>query len=372
MLREGKPEDVGMSSARLERTFRLLSKWVEDRLVTGGVALVSHRGLIVAHRAFGNAAVEPEVRPMRLNSIFWLASITKVLTATCIMILLEKGKLELDDTVTSIIPKFRGNGKEKVRIRHLLTHTSGLPQTSLKPKEPMRPKNSEEIIQEDCRLKLDFNPGARVQYSNANFNLLGKIVEITSGADLPHFARENIFAPLRMHDTFFKPPKRVYNRMALVNLQKEMRSDTDWNSKWFRGLTLGSSCAYSTAKDMAVFCQMFLNGGEYGGSRVLSSKTVQLMTHNHTPSLKEKSLDGILRPTAWGLGWPLRGTRESFIGELLSPSAYAHAGAGGTLIFVDPKRELAGVFLTTMRLELDFSRLLNILANTVVAAVVKT
>ena len=336
-IEEGDPEKVGMSAERLEMAFKVVEDAVANGAFPGAVALVVRNGTIVGHRAFGHSMLTPQTRMMQTDTIFDVASMTKpIVTATSIMILLERGKLRLDDKVTVFIPEFGTNGKEGITVRKLLTHTSGLP-----PWIPFYKECSshECVITAICDIDLEYEPGTKYAYSDLGYITLGEIVRRVSGEELSTFAEENIFKPLGMLNTTFNPSKEMRERCAATE-QCEWRGRVlvgevhDENSFAMGGVS-GHAGLFSTAYDMAIFAQMMLNGGEYNNIRILSPLTVKAMTKNQIPELGEESLGLFTKSKEYSSG-----------GDLISMDSYGHAGFAGISMQIDPDKGLTLILLT--------------------------
>jgi serine-type D-Ala-D-Ala carboxypeptidase len=352
-LRSGTPEKVGMSAPRVRQIARLAESWVEQGVTPALVVLAARRGVVVLHEAFGRLTSEPDSPPLALDSLFPLASLGKVITATAAMILVEEGRLGLNRPVQEYIPEFVGEGKDAVMVHHLMTHTAGLNDDELVAYAEQR-KGSIEIppplptthplVHADLFSIYDAPlwkpPGTEMSYSSYGYEILGDIIGRVASQPLADFARDRIFTPLGMVNTdYIVPPalwprvvKRPANAVA-AGLDTEESLETPW----------GSGGQYSTAMDMAIFGQMFLNGGRYGDVQVLSPATVAEMTRNQIPGIKATILGEVFPEAAWGYGWSIHGNKRGSCGALYSPAAYEHWGAGGVYMWVDPTYEIVGV-----------------------------
>lgn len=353
--------------SRLERVYHHLQSAVEEEIIPGAAIQLAQHGTFLPPRAFGEMRPGQSAQPA---TIFLTASVTKPMTVTAVMILVEWGALLLDDPVHTIIPEFANYGKEAVTVRHLMTHTSGLPD--------MLPNNIElrkahaplaEFYRQMFELKLDFEPGTHIQYQSCGTAMLAVIVERLSGMSLPDFLHTELFVPLGMKDTALGIRDLSQDRVAYVNVGDAMR-DTDWNWNtpywWNLGVPWGGM--FSTVTDMARCCQMFLNGGELAGVRILSPATVAAMTRDQTATMPLISAEERYRQ-AWGLGWRQMPTMAwAYGGNLLSPGSYGHGGATGTVVWVDPARELVCALFTNEP-AVKSERLLGQISNLVMAAV---
>lgn len=334
-LSQVQPEDVGMSSSRLQEIDSAIAEAIAQERCPGCVVLIGHQGKIAFFKAYGNRAVKPDVVAMTQDTVFDMASITKpVATATSIMVLLERGKIRLEDKVTQYLPDFGQNDKEDITIQQLLTHTAGLiPDNHLRDYENGKDKAWERID----ALKLQAEPGSKFIYTDVGFLTLGRLVETISGKPLDVFARENIFEPLGMTETGYLPADELRARAAVTEQRdsKWMQGEVHDPRAYLVGGVAGHAGLFSTAQDLAVYAQMMLNKGEYQGVRILSPFTVQLMT-------RPQIVPGGLRT----LGWDMRTGYSSNRGDLMSPAAFGHGGFTGTAMWIDPGLDLFVIFLS--------------------------
>jgi serine-type D-Ala-D-Ala carboxypeptidase len=318
----------------------LLQRAIERKEVPGAVVLVLHRENVLARHAYGSRTLEPTKSPMTPEVIFDMASLTKpVATATSIMILLERGKLQLSDPVIKYWPEFGANGKDKITIEQLLLHTSGLIADNSEKDYLDGPKQSWDRI---ANLKLVNNPGEKFVYSDVGFIVLGELVRRISGKPLDVFAHEEIYAPLGMRDSGFRPLAGSTPQPRERFAPTEKRGN-DWilgevhDPRSYRlGGVAGHAGLFSTADDMARYARMILNGGELEGKRILSQETVRTMT---TP-----------RPVPGGkraYGWDVDTSYSSNRGQLFPKGAsFGHTGFTGTSIWIDPATQTAVIFLS--------------------------
>lgn len=394
-LKPGKPEDVGMSSSRLKDLAALSQTWIRPDLHQAVVMLAARKGRIVLQEGIGRLTPARDAPPVALDTIYPLSSLSKVFTATAVMILVERGLLGLNDMVSDFFPEFTGGQKENVRVWNLLTHTVGgygLEETNgyiakkktARKTVPPAPDGRHPLIHEFLSLGYDMplshQPGTEVFYSNYAFELLGEIVRMVSGQPLGAFAEENIFIPMGMTDTGFSLPKAQSGRRVRRPGTAPWAASDLW---FFAGIdaddfhdvpwAAGASCG--TALDLAKFGQMFLNRGEYGDARILSPATVALMTRNHTPGFRDRDRGAHALDASRGLGWDIPGGKRSLMyASLYSPRTFSHSGAGGVLLWVDPDYEIVGVCLTvelTAREDGQRTWAADRFANAVTAAVTK-
>jgi uncharacterized protein YbbC (DUF1343 family)/CubicO group peptidase (beta-lactamase class C family) len=330
------PETLGVSTERLDRIDGVVNQAIEKGELPGAVVLIVHRGHVVFRRAYGQRAKEPAGVAMTSDTIFDLASLTKpVATATAIMLLVEQGHLRPSDPVAKYLPEFAAQGKDRVTVEQLLLHTSGLIADNAVSDYKDGKKKA---IQRICDLQPQAEPGTRFTYSDLNYIILGEIVEQVSAMPLNEFALKHIYKPLQMTETGFLPSEKLKERIAPTE-----RRDGHWMvgevhdpRAYLLGGVAGHAGLFSTADDLAIFAQMLLNGGTYGGQRILSPLTVRLMT---TP-----------RPVPKGMrayGWDVQTAYSSNRGELFAPSSgFGHTGFTGTSLWFDPDSETAVIFLS--------------------------
>jgi len=372
-----KPEEVGLSSERLQRITKMIERHIAAGRLAGAVTIVGRRGK-VAHHAAQGVMDRDSKQPMTPGSMFRIASMTKPVIGVAVMMLVEEGKLHLNDPVARYIPEFRdmkvamaqppagGAGaanaagaaaprfytvpaQRTITIKDLLTHTSGLGSGPMGNSEieKVARKEGETLAVYIPRLAstaLEFQPGSRWAYSpGAGFETLGRVIEIASGEKLDQFFRAHIFDPLGMRDITFWPTDAQMPRVATVYgrgptglTRTPTPNDTLSRNVYFRG----SGGLYSTAEDYIPLGLMLANGGQLNGKRLLSRKSVEMMAAVHAPD----TLPGL--PAGQGYGLSVRVvTNHAARNTLLSDGTYGWTGAQGTHFFVDPKEELVGVLM---------------------------
>lgn len=347
------PSRVSMSGERLSLIDAAVNEAIERKEMPGAVVLAARRGAVVWRKAYGSRAILPKREAMTADTIFDLASLTKIVaTATSVMILVERGKIRLSDSVTRYIPELNGEGRERITIELLLTHRSGYaPDFDLSEQW----SGYDEMLKRLYAEPLRNAPGSRFVYSDINFITLGEVVRRVSGQTLDVFARENIFAPLGMRDTGFRPRKELVPRIAPTENVRGMKSylggageQSKDGERILRGEVhdptanrmggvAGHAGLFSTADDLAIFCQMILGRGEYKGVRILSPLGVEEMTKP-----RQVSEDGGAR----GLGWDINTSFSSNRGDLFPVGSFGHTGFTGTSIWIDPASETFVVFLS--------------------------
>ena len=327
------PAALGFLPERLAVAGALVAGAVEKENVPGAVLLVGRRGSIALWTAYGNAVLRPERLPMTPDTVFDLASLTKVVaTTTAVAQLLEQNKIELDAPVARWLPVFARAGGERaaVTVRHLMTHSAGLPAGGA---YAGKTRTLAQIVDEIAVSRPLFAPGARFLYSDFSFITLGALVEAISGQSLAFYCRAHVFAPLGMADTGFLPGARLAPRSASTTTgddSPENRGRVHDPTARALGGVAGHAGLFSTAPDLARFCQMLLNGGE----GILRPETVALITAKQSPFVGE----------ARGLGWDLDSAYA--IRGALPPGSFGHTGFTGTSLWLDPRSQTFIVLLT--------------------------
>ena len=332
----------------------VIAEDIANKRLPGAVVLVGRRGHVIWRKAYGARAVEPAREVMTPDTIFDLASLTKVVaTATSIMILVERGKVGLDDPVSRYIPELKGEGRDQITIEQLLTHVSGYaPDFDLRERWTGYDEAIKRLIKEPLRNP----PGTRFSYSDIGFITLGEVVARAGEMPLDQFAQKNIFGPLHMTNTGFRPSPALSSRIAPTEKRRGQMSylgDSGANAGaegdvWLRGQVhdptsfrmngvAGHAGLFSTANDLAIYCQMILNGGSYGGVRILAPLTVAEMTRPRVVSTS-----GGTR----GLGWDINTSFSTNRGDLFPLGSFGHTGFTGTSMWIDPASEMFVIFLS--------------------------
>jgi CubicO group peptidase (beta-lactamase class C family) len=341
-----------LDSDRLIRIGTRMQSFVDEGTIVGAVALVAMPGRVLSIRAVGFHDLENR-EPMRTDMIFDVRSVTKVVTAIGVMILVEEGKLGLNDPVEKYLPEFKNGDRQTmgalapITIHHLLTHTSGLPFSRPAEIEDItikRDRTLADVVTLLAKQEPEFAPGTQFRYTSGGFAILGRIIEVVSGKAYEQFIKERVFDPLGMNDSFFFIPAEKRNRVAAIYRRRDGKLE-----RW-REIEEYSKRAkypapefgmYSTALDLAALCEMMLDGGTFQGRRVLSPLSVVAMTSNHTTNVRSAITQ---RPAYQGLGWGLHGDPLSDF-PLTSAGSYGHNGAFGSIIWIDPKKGLIRIFL---------------------------
>ncbi len=369
-LQPSAPLAVKVSAERLQRIDQIIGENIDKKLISGAVGFIARDGRIIYNRAFGVRDLESKT-PLRTDDIFRIASQTKAITSVAVMMLFEEGKLLLDDPVSKYLPAFSKPvvlsqfnpadssyntvpAKREITVRDLLTHTSGIDYAVIgsssmkaiyaKAGIPVGFEASSyslaEAIDRLGKLPLVHQPGERFTYG-LNTDVLGRLVEVVSGTSLDNFFRERIFKPLGMNDTYFYLPASKYPRLVSINtfdsqdhlIRYERNGVISADYPKSHGTYFsGGAGLSSTIYDYAIFLQMLLNGGTYNGKRLLSRRTVDLMTMNQIGELN-------VRTDKFGLGFQITSKQsEAKLG--MSEGTFAWGGYFGTTYWVDPKEKL--------------------------------
>jgi CubicO group peptidase (beta-lactamase class C family) len=377
-LSEGTPESEGMSAERLARIDSMCMKAVSEDQIPGVVALVARNGKIVYYKAFGMADNQTE-RPLKRDDIFRIASQTKSITSTAVMMIWEEGKFKLDDPISKYIPEFKNpqvlntfNPKDssyttvpavgEITIRQLLNHTSGLGYGVIGDDERIRKIYQKagivdafcsenvtigENIRKLAKLPLLFNPGEKFNYCEG-LDVLGYFIEIESGMPFDVFLRTRLFEPLGMDDTWFYLPENKASR--LVSVQKPENDkwirypvtfyDPDYPIKGAKRFFPGGAGLSSTAKDYATFLQMYLNGGELNGKRILSQTTIQFMMGNQNYNIWDENAENY-----YALAFGVLTRKGQDRGGQGSAGTFSWGGYFSTSYFADPREKTIGILM---------------------------
>jgi CubicO group peptidase (beta-lactamase class C family) len=364
-----KPAEIGIDAGRLQRAFDLLRHYVEtDKWPAAGLC-VGRKGKMIEPLVIGRQKPARDAAAIRKDSLFLTASITKPVTVGAAMMLVEQGLLDLQDRVKTFLPNFTGDGREDVRIVHLMTHTSGLPDM-VKDNEQLRRQHRPFAAFIDAIHKepLLFPAGTKVSYQSAGTALVAEIVHQVTGKTVAEYLRKEVFDSLQMHDTSLggDPVKR--ERLAEIRVPFELEGkDWNWNSPYWLSFGAPWGGMVTSPADFSRYCQMLLNGGTLDGVRIFSPATVRAMTTNQLKAMP-KVPEEERRCKPWGLGWRLNWPGQaSTFGDLLGPRSYGHWGASGTLCWICPDLGAFFVLFTTQPPEPE-ARLLTKLSNAVCAS----
>ncbi len=356
---------TGMDAARLAMIPQRLRAFVEKGTAAGFVALVARHGQVAAIDAVGYTDIETK-QPMKTDAIFQLHSMTKPVVCVAIMMLAEQGLLAISDPVEKYLPEFRGQmvGEadadksvrlvkpvRPVQIRDLMTHTSGMlqnPPPGIGELHGALHKSLAEVVLVASQQPLLFQPGTKWSYSNMGVAGLARIIEVISGMPFEKYLDAKIFRPLNMEDTFIYPPKEKFHRVPTAYILKDGRPLKYTSDPLGEGVMkfrenakypLPEGGLYSTVSDLFRLYQLMLNGGELNGVRLLSKASVAVMTTNHTGDLRTNGPGN-----GWGLGvYVVKDPAGE--AQLMSIGSHGHGGRYGTFYFIDPKRDMIGIFM---------------------------
>ena len=336
MLTTGHANQVGVNKQRLELAADLVEESIDGGKIPNAVILVAKDGKIILHEAFGHRDIQRKA-PMRTDSLFRMASNSKALTAAGIMLLVERGKVDLDQPVGAYLKVFDNEKWKKITLRHLLTHTSGI---RIKPLflTPLIQNSASHPTAPDLILEVErfaaisgqHQAGATYSYNNAGYNILAGVIEKVTGSYKTHL-KQHIYNPLGMSDSCNHEPDADHSRMSTIS---RLQKDGSWTAGWQPGdapdwpFPRGSGGMVTSARDFAVFCQMLLNGGRYGNQQIIQSESISEMTNPQNENC----------PAAvhYGLGWKVHEPGGTF----------EHSGSDGTYVWVNPKMNLIGMLLT--------------------------
>lgn len=303
----------------------------------GAVVLVGQANRVLYHKAFGLAVAEPFQEPMQEDTIFDLASLTKpIATAAAVLVLVDQGRLDPNDLVAKYLPAFACNGKENVRLRHLLTHTSGLPAytDANELKTHYGSPCPDKVVEKICSLKAQSEPGEKFRYSCLGYITLAQIVRTVTGQGIDEFAQANVFAPLGMEHTRFHPPAAWQERIAgteIVDSALLRGTVHDPLARLMAG-TSGNAGLFSTASDLSLYCRMLLTGGSWKGKQILSPAAVQMLTTTQSHGR--------------AYGFDINSSYSWIKGPYASPGAFCHSGYTGTSLVCDPATATYLILLT--------------------------
>jgi len=360
---EGKPEQVGLSSERLQRIHETMQRHIDEKDITGAVTLVTRRGQMAHLQAHGLMDVEAK-KAMAKNSVFRIWSMSKPVAGVAILMLVEDGRVRLNDPVSKFIPEFKGMkvapadgaaeataAKREITIQDLLTHVSGLGSGPASNREVSKIPNAlagklSDSIPKLGATPLEFQPGSRWAYSPlAAFDTLGRVVEVASGLTFETFLKQRLFDPLGMKETSFHPTREQMGRLVTAYHRNDgTMSAVDPKARMLNlygpNYSSGGGGLYSTAEDYAQFAQMLLEGGQFNGKRLLSPKSVEWMSAVVVPDTHPGRSPG----KAFGLSVQVISDPIA-AGQHVSKGSYGWDGAFGTHFWVDPKEKIVGVML---------------------------
>lgn len=333
--------NLSLNSQSLDYRFnavdKVINKAIEDEAFPGAVVLVWKDGKTIYEKAIGNYTYDSSSPKIKTNTLFDLASLTKVVaTTTAAMICYDRILFSLDDKVVKYIPEFGTNGKDNITIKNLLIHNSGLPAWK---KFYGRNLNYDDVINEIYSSELEYKTGEKTVYSDLGIITLGKIIEKVSGKTLDVFCEGEIFIPIKMESTFYNPddslkrlcaPTEIDNYWRMKALQGEVHDET---SAMLNGVA-GHAGLFSTADDIAKLISVLINKGKLGQKQFIKQSTIELFTKRYSAE------------STRAIGWDTKSDSGSSAGKYFSQNSFGHTGYTGTSIWVDPERNLFVVFLT--------------------------
>ena len=367
-LLHGTPNEAGMLPERIERAHDLCAQWVRAGHTTALSVCVARRGVIVLHEALGRLRPEADAPPLARDSLFPLSSLTKPITATLAMQLVEEGLLGLNRPARDYLPELTGEGADEILVHHLLTHTSGYVFYDQEPlvthvsqrlqagfAPPPCPETQHPAANAMLHLFYDaplaVAPGAEMIYSDLNYQFVGEIVRRLSGRPIWELARERIFAPLGMGDSFFIVPESAAERVVIRPPDAPMAAPVSplnqgIDSRQMQETPYAGGGVFSTPLDMARFGQCFLNGGRYAAARLLSAATVAAMTRDQIPGVPARFFERRIAIASWGYGWAIESPAKwkYYHGSLWPLGTFSHGGGGGVMLWVDRENELVGAY----------------------------
>lgn len=373
-LVRAKPESVGMSTERLERIRPFMQQYIDKGQLVGIQTLVARRGKIVHFETMGTLDMETGA-PLEEDSLFRIYSMTKPVVTTAAMILHEEGKFRLDEPIARYLPAFEdvqvmenGEGEPVAAdypptIRQVMSHTAGLTygifgntavDKMYREAEILRNRDIKEMVERLGKIPLQYQPGTRWHYS-VSVDVIGRLIEVVSGMPLDEFLEARLFGPLGMNDTFFEVPDDKDDRFGTNHMRNRSGDlvvvDRPGDSEFTNTVTFfsGGGGLVSTTQDYLKYSQMMLNGGELNGVRILSPKTVELMTINHLPEGATSGFGerpGVMGAFGFGLGFGV--ATEKPRGTLGSKGEYNWGGAAGTVFWNDPEEELTAILMVQM------------------------
>lgn len=369
-LRYGTSAEAGMLPEQVERARAVAERLVKEGETPSLIVLAARRGVIFLHEAFGALRPGDDASPLERDSIFPLSSLTKPITATLVLGLVEDGLIGLNRPAVEYLPELCGEGTGEILVHHLLTHTSGFEIEALNTfvvprflegiEFPPCPPTQHPLIHEVLELfwpaPVHERPGQHMYYANHNYELLGEIVRRVGGRPITNLAQERVFGPLGMTDSYYVVPESVEPRIVkrapdaagAQSLHKYMQGI---DSRQMQETPYAGGGMFSTARDLAAFGQAFLCGGRYGSARILSRPSVEAMTRNQIPGVPADIRDEHHDEASWGYGWMVESHEKwvSNTGSLIEPGTYGHGGGGGVMLWVDPPNEIVGVYLSVAK-----------------------
>jgi len=325
------------SGNKFEKIDSVIMHAIEDSSFPGAVVLVSKYGNIIYEKGFGHFTYDESSTEVNTNTIYDLASLTKVIaTTTAAMLCIDRSLFKLDDPVYKHIPEFSKNSKEAITIKNLLLHNSGLPAWK---KFYNINLDADSIIKNIYSAKPEYPTGTKTVYSDLGMIVLGKLIETVTHKKLDQFCNDEIFIPLKMNNTYFNPPDSLKYKIPPTEFDNYWRNKLvqgevhDETSSLLGGVA-GHAGLFSTAEDLSKLFQMILDGGSYNGKQFIKLETINLFTKRYSSQ------------STRAIGWDTKSVTKSSAGNKFSKTSYGHTGFTGTSVWIDPIRKLFVVFLT--------------------------
>ncbi|MCK4965720.1 serine hydrolase [bacterium] len=325
---------------KLNNLVKICESLIKDALYKnifpGGVLNIYYSGNTVYYKGFGRFDYNENSKKVKKYTIYDTASLTKVMAVVpAVMILHDKGQIDIEEKVSYYIPEFNRENKNKIRIKHLLSHSSGLPSY----REYFRKsKLKQDVINHILNEPLEYKTNS--DYSDLGFILLGYIIERITNSSLADFCEKNIFKPLNMNSTFYRPPRELWEKIPPTEKcswrKKTIQGEVHDENSYAMGGIAGHAGLFSNAGNIAKYCRMILDEGVYKGKQIIKRETIKKFTTR---------VEGI-KNCKWGLGWRMFMGKDDVIGNTLSPESFGHLGYTGTSLWIDPEKNLFAILLT--------------------------
>lgn len=350
-LASATPAQLGFHEPALDKLCQLIKGHIADGRYPGAQIALARHGQLAMFETFGEAAVEQGGRAAAADTLWLLFSNTKVLTASSIWALVEDGKLSFFDRVADHLPEFAQHGKGEITIAQLISHRAGFPNANC---TPAAWTDAAEMCRQVCNFTLEWTPGTRLQYHpRSAFWVAAAIINAVTGGDYRDFLRSRVIEPLGLaRDMFVGLPNAEHARAATTyepDTQGKQQALKDENTPEARRAGLPSSGGYATARGMAAFYQMLVNGGKLNGARIFSRRLIEFVTRNHTGDMHDYGMD---MPMHRGLGVHVRGdtVRIRGLGGIGSPRTFGHGGVGSSYCWGDPDSGVSFAYITNSRI----------------------
>lgn len=329
--------NISHSNSKFDEVDSLMNNAIRDSVFPGAALLIGNKKGIIYGKAYGHYIYSSNSPKMNLNTLFDLASVSKVIgTTSAAMILYDRGKLKLDEKVATYLPEFGNHGKEKITVRNLLLHNSGLP--AFKKYYDIF-NTGKQVIDDIMNTKLIYEPGTKYVYSDLGMITLQKVIERISGTTLDKFLEKNLFKPLGMNNTMYNPPPSLKQKCAPTEIDtfyrmRPLQGEVHDERAYMLGGVAGHAGLFSTAPDLAKFFHMMLNGGKYNGKQIIKKSTIDEWTTRQSDQ------------SSRGIGWDTKSVKGSSFGTKFSTNSYGHTGYTGTSVWVNKDTGIFVILLT--------------------------